>query len=51
VILVASECGTNNRKRDLANRIVEECAPSFITGKTVDIVALSQVVSENSKFL
>lgn len=49
LILVASECGTNDRKKDLALRIIHESGPSFITGRLVDIFTLSMSQSEKGE--
>ncbi len=50
LILVASECGTNDRKKDLALRVIEESGPNFITGKLVDIFTLSGARNEKCKY-
>ncbi|XP_064399991.1 uncharacterized protein LOC135346330 isoform X2 [Halichondria panicea] len=48
LVLVASECGTNDRKKDLAMRVIDESGPNFITGKLVDIFTLSGARNEKS---
>ncbi len=49
LILVASDCGTNDRKKDLAMRVIEDSGPNFITGKVVDIYTLARAHAEKSK--
>lgn len=46
LILVTSDCGTNDRKKSLALRIIEESGPTVITGKLGDIYAVAQAVIE-----
>ena len=46
LILVTSDCGTNDRKKALALRIIEESGPTLITGKLGDIYAVAQSVIE-----
>ncbi len=51
LILVASDCGTNDRKKDLAMRVIEENGPNFITGKVVDICTLARARAEKCEFV
>lgn len=51
LILVASDCGTNDRKKDLALRVIHDCGPNFITGKVVDIYTLATALAEKCKSL
>ena len=46
LVLVASDCGTCDRKKDLAEQIIQRSGPNFITGKLVDIHTLAMVVME-----
>lgn len=51
LILVTSDCGTNDRKKELAMRIIEESGPTVITGRLGDIYAISQVLVEKGTIL
>ena len=44
LILVASQAGCNDRKKQLALQIIEDLGPSVITGSMADIYAISQEV-------
>ena len=48
-ILVASNCGINDRKKELALRILEQTVPTMISGRLGDIYALGQAVVEKSE--
>ena len=48
-VLVASNCGANDRKKELMLSILEDTAPTVITGRLGDIVAVAQSVIEKSE--
>ena len=49
LMLVASQAGSNDRRKELAQRIIADCGPTVITGKLGDIYAVSQDVIEKGK--
>ena len=49
LVLVTCQSGTNDRKRDLAVKVIEESGPTLITGRLGDIYAVSQAVEEKSE--
>ena len=46
LVLVASQAGCNDRKKQLAAQIIDQCGPSTITGSVGDIFAISQEILE-----
>ena len=50
LILVASQTGTNDRKKDLAVRVIEDSGPTLITGRLGDIYAVAQAIEEKSEW-
>ena len=51
VVLAATQVGSNDRKKQLAMRLIDECGPSLVTGRLGDIYALGQVVSEKGTYI
>ena len=49
LVLVTSQSGTNDRKKELAVRLIEEKGPTLITGRLGDIYAVAQAIEEKSK--
>ena len=49
LIVIASQAGSNDRKRDLARQIISDCGPSVICGRHGDVYAVSQAVLESGK--
>lgn len=49
LIVIASQAGSNDRKRDLAQRIIENCGPTMISGHLGDVCAIAQIVLETSE--
>lgn len=49
LVLVASNCGVNDRKKDLLLRVLDELVPTVISGRLGDIFAVSQGVIEKSE--
>ena len=50
LVLVASQAGTSDRKRDQAVRVIQQCAPTVVLGRRGDVYALSQAILEKSKY-
>ncbi len=46
LVLVTTEAGSSNRRKDLAQRVIEESGPTVISGKLADIYAVSQDIME-----
>ena len=49
LVLVTSQSGTNDRKKDLAVRVIEENGPTLITGRLGDIYTVAQAIEEKSE--
>ena len=49
LVLVTSQSGTNDRKKELAVRLIEEKGPTLITGRLGDIYAVTQAIEEKSE--
>ena len=49
LVLVASQAGCNDRKKQLALQIIEDLGPSVISGSLVDIYAISQEVLQKGE--
>ena len=43
------QVGTNDRKKQLALKLIEDCGPILVTGRLVDIYTLGQMVQERSE--
>ena len=50
-VLVADNCGTNDRKKELVVDILDEIVPTVVSGRLGDIVSVAQGVIEKSKWL
>ena len=48
-VLVASDCGANDRKKELLLRALEHTPPTIISGRLGDICAVAQAIIEKSK--
>ena len=46
IILVASNCGVNDRKKEMVMRILDEVIPTVISGRQGDIFVLAQAIRE-----
>ena len=46
LVLVTAQAGCNDRKKQLATQIIDQCGPSTITGSLGDIFAISQEILE-----
>ena len=46
LVLVTTQAGCNDRKKQLATQIIDQCGPSTITGSLGDIFAISQEILE-----
>ena len=46
VIIVALGAGSNERKLKLALELLNKCSPAAICGRSLDLVAIGEVVSE-----
>lgn len=51
VVVVVSNCGTNDKKKALARQLIEKCEPTILTGRLGDIYALGQDITERGKHL
>ena len=50
LVLIASQTGTNDRKKELAVRVIEDKGPTLITGRLGDIYAVAQAIEEKSEY-
>ena len=46
VVMVVAGAGTNERKLKLAMELLEKCSPAAICGRSLDLVALGEMVLE-----
>lgn len=46
VVVVATGAGCNERKLELAMKLLETCSPAAVCGRSPDLVALGEVISE-----
>lgn len=46
LVLVVTNCGTDDKRKTLARKVIEKCEPTLVTGRLGDIYALGQDVSE-----
>lgn len=51
VVLVAMGAGSNERKLKLAMELLEKCSPAVICGRSIDLNALGEVVSEKYDYM
>ena len=51
LVLVTTHAGVDDRKKDLALRLLERTDPTMVTGRMGDIVAITQSLMEKSKSL
>ncbi len=49
LVLVTSECGSSDRRKELAQRVIEENGPTVISGRLADIYSVSQDILEKGK--
>ena len=49
LVLITAQSGTNDRKKELAVRVIEESGPTLITGRLGDIYAVAQAIEEKSE--
>ena len=48
-LIVPSQVGSNDRKRDVAVELIDKCGPSLVTGRLADVYTLGQAVTEKSE--
>ena len=51
LVLVVSQAGTSDRKRDLAVEVIERCRPTVVLGRRGDVYALSQAILEKCEWI
>ena len=46
VIIIALGAGSNERKLKLAMELLDKCSPSAVCGRSLDLVAIGEIISE-----
>lgn len=46
LVVIVTNCGTNDKKKALARQLIDKCEPTLVTGRLGDIYALGQDITE-----